>query len=60
MAYEDLKNENILDSGYPIGIFINTQLVTDIKRSNQMLNLSTNLGSKIIQMQTMIPEYGKV
>ena len=60
MAEEDLNINIILDSGYSIDLFRNTQLVTDIKRSNQVLHLSTNVGSKINQMQVMIPDYGKV
>ena len=43
-----------------IDIFINPQLVIDIKRINQVIHISTNVGSKIIQMKAMVPDYGKV
>ena len=46
MAEEYLKNNVILDSGSSIDIFSNHQLVTDIKRSNQIFHLSTNVGYK--------------
>ena len=60
MAEEDLNINIILESGYSIDMFSNTQLVTDINRSNGVLHLSTNVGSKISQMQAMVPYYGKV
>ena len=60
MAEEDPENTIILYSGSSIDIFSNTKLVKVIKRSNQVLNLSTNVGSKINQMQVMVPDYGKV
>ena len=41
-------------------LFRNPQLVTDIKRSKQVLNIYTNFGSKTNQMQVMVPDYGKV
>ena len=43
-----------------IDVFINPQLVMDIKRINQVVHMSTNVGSKIIQMKAMVPDYGKV
>ena len=60
MAEEDLKNNTTLDIGPSIDIFRNPQLVTDTKRSNQVIHASTNVGSKINQMQAMLPDYGKV
>ena len=57
---EDLKSSIIIDSGSSIDIFSNPQLVTDIKRSNQVIHISTNVGSKINQIQVMVPDYGKV
>ena len=43
-----------------IDIFRDLQLVTDIKRSNQVLHLSTNVGSKINQTKAIVPDYDKV
>ena len=60
MAEEDLNNDIILDSGFSIDIFNNTQLVVDIKRTNQVFHLSTNVRSKINQIQEMVPDYGKL
>ena len=57
---EELKNNIILESGFSIYIFINPQLVTNINRRNQVIHISTNVGSKINQMQVMFPDYGKV
>ena len=57
---EDLNNNFILDSGYPIDIFSNPQLVIDLKRSNQVIRLSTNAGPKINKMQEMVVYYGKL
>ena len=51
MSEEYFNNNIILDSGSSIDIFRNPQLVTDIKISNQVIHLSTNMGSKINQMQ---------
>ena len=55
---EDLNNNFILDSGYPIDIFSNPQLVIDLKRSNQVIQLSTNVVSKINKIQEILPDYG--
>ena len=60
MAEKYLKNKTILDSGYSLDIFRNTQLVMDIKISNKVINISTNTGSKINQMKAVVPDYGKV
>ena len=60
MAEEDPENTIILYSGSSIDIFSNTKLVKVIKRSNQVLHLSTNVGSKTNQMQVMVTDYGKV
>ena len=49
----------ILDSGSSIDIFRNPQLVTDSKRSDQVLRLSTDVGSKTKQIQAVVPDYGK-
>ena len=38
----------------------NPHLVTDIKISNKVLYLSTNVGPKTNQIQEMVPKYGKV
>ena len=60
LAEEDLKNNIILDSGSSMDISSNPQLVTDIKKSNQVLHLSNNVGPKINQMQAVVPDYDKV
>ena len=60
MAEGDIKNNIILDNRSSINIFSNPQLVMDIKISNQVIHLSTNVGSKINQTQAMIPDYGKL
>ena len=60
MAEEDLKNKIILDNGPSSDLFRNPHLIMDTKRSNQVLHLSTNMGSKINQMQAMVLYYGKV
>ena len=57
---EDLKNNIILDSGPPIDIFRNPQLVADIKIRNQVINIYTNVISKTNQTKVMVPDYGKV
>ena len=60
MAEDDLKNKITLAIGYSIDIYSNSQLFTYIKRSNQVLHIYTNLGSKINQMQLVVPDYSKV
>ena len=60
MVEEYLNNNIILDSGYSIDTFINPQLVININRSNQVLYLYTNVGSKINQIKVIVPDYGKV
>ena len=57
---EDLKNNIILDSGPPIDLFRNPQLVADIKRRNQVLNLYTNVISKTNRTKVMVTDYSKV
>ena len=60
MSEEYLKNTIILDIVSSIDIFINHQLVTDIKIRNQVIHLYTNVGYKTNQMKAMVPEYGKL
>ena len=60
MTEEDPKNKIILDSGSSIDIFRNTQLLLDIKRSNQVIHLYNNVVSKTNQMQVLVPYYVKV
>ena len=60
VSEEDLKNNITLDSGSLIDIFRNIQVAADINRSNQVLRLSTDLGYKINQIQSMAPDYVKV
>ena len=42
------------------GFWLERERVTDINRINQMLHLSTNVGSKTNQIQEMVQDYGKV
>ena len=57
---EDLKNNIILDSGSSIVLFRNPQLLKNVKRSNKVRHLSTNVGYKIDQIKVMVLDYGKV
>ena len=41
-------------------LFINNNLIKDIKRIDQVLRLYTKLVSKINQIQVMVPDYGRV
>ena len=60
MSEEDLKNNTLPDIGSSIGLFRNPKLFKDIKRHKHVLHLSTNVGSKINQMQAMVPYNGNV
>ena len=60
ISEEDLKNNIILDSESSNDLFSNIQLVMDTKRSHQVIHLYTNMGSKINQIQAMVPDYVKL
>ena len=60
MALEELNNNIIIDSGSSIELYINPHLVMNIKRSNHVIHLSTNMGYKTDQMQGMVTGYVKV
>ena len=58
---ESLKNVILLDTGSSIGAtFMNPDMVTDIKMSNQPIQMNTNAGFKILGLEGQVPGFGKV
>ena len=55
-----MKNMIMLDSGTTISLFCNEDLVTDIRESNELLNLTTNAGSKVIGKEATVCGFGTV
>ena len=58
---ESLKNVILLDTGSSIGAtFLNPDMVTDVKMSNQPIQMNTNAGFKILGLEGQVPGFGKV
>ncbi len=56
----DMKRYIILDNGSTVDLFSNRDFVTNVKTSNQAMELHTNSGSKINRQKADIPGYGEV
>ena len=57
---EKMKNMIMLDSGTTISLFCNEDLVTDVRESSELLNLTTNAGSKVINKEATVRGFGTV
>ena len=57
---DELDDYVILDSGSMVNLFMNPNLVKNIKESFQTLELSTNAGSKMVKKEADFPGFGKV
>ena len=55
-----MKKVIMLDSGTTISLFCNKELVTDVQESTELLNLSTNAGSKVIDKEATVRGFGTV
>ena len=49
-----------MDSGSSIDLFANKDLVDNVRATKQVLELSTNAGSKISNTKADVPDYGEV
>jgi hypothetical protein len=58
--YGSLKDVIIIDSGSVMDTFMNPDFVTDIHVSKKPLLMSTNAGSKRINLEGNVMSYGKV
>jgi hypothetical protein len=59
-TYGSLKDVILIDSGSVMDTFMNPDFVTDIHISKKPLLMSTNAGSKRINLEGNVMSYGKV
>ena len=57
---DDMRNVFMLDSGTTISLFCNRDLVHNVRDSKEILNLTTNAGSKIIDKEADVKGFGTV
>ena len=57
MAEEDLRNNIVIDSGYSFAS-LNTKLVTDIERKNQLLHLYINMAKPVCSARGPLKDFG--
>jgi hypothetical protein len=59
-SHGELYDRILLDSQSSVDYFANPQLLTDIKKSDVELKLSTNAGSTIVTQKGTVPDWGEV
>ena len=57
---EKMRKVIMLDSGTTVSLFCNEDLVNDIRGSKDILNLTTNAGSKLIRKEATVQGFGTV
>jgi hypothetical protein len=57
---QDMKSLILLDNGYTVNLFCNPNMVSDIKETNEALELSTNGGELRTNKHANVPGYGEV
>ena len=50
----------LLDSGSTMSIFYDKCLVYDVRKPEQAVKITTNVGSRIVTEQAMVPGFGRV
>ena len=57
---QNMKDWIILDNGSTVNVFSNKYLVNDIRETNEIMELATNVGVRWNNKKANVPDYGEV